>query len=399
MNINKIREDFPILKKRVNGNNLVYFDNGATSQKPLCVINAMVEFYKEHNANIHRGIHKLSEEATEIYERAREKIANFIHAKPNELGFTKNSTEGLNIIVNSSKSLINKDEKIVLTIMEHHANLVPWQRLANNIGCKIEYIYINKDGRIKEGELEKIDRNTKIVSITHASNVLGTINNVKEICKIAKDNGAFCFIDGSQSVPHMNIDVKEIGCDALAFTGHKMLGPMGTGGLFVSESFSDNVKPINYGGDMIIDVDERTSTFKSFPEVIEGGTPNVCGAYGLMKAVEYLKRIGMKNVERHEAMLTKTALDDLTNMKHVEVYGPLDYKDRLGIISFNIKGKHPTDVAYRLNEKGIAVRSGMHCAHPLHKFMGLNGTVRASFYIYNTREEVGYFLDIIRHMG
>ncbi|MEM4195109.1 MAG: cysteine desulfurase [Candidatus Anstonellales archaeon] len=394
MNVNKIRKDFPFLKRKI-----VYFDNAASSQKPKQVVEAMRNFYYEHYANVHRGLHTLSEEATSMYEKSREIISGFIGAKPHELVFTKNSTEAINLVAYSwALNNLKSDDEIVVSILEHHANIVPWQFVCKKTGAKLVYLDIDGEGVIPEKEYEKINRKTRIVSITHVSNVLGTIVPVHDIAKIARDNGALFLVDGSQSSPHMPIDVKKIGCDFFAFTGHKMLGPSGIGGLYIKEEIAETIPPFLYGGDMIKDVNLYESVFADPPQKFEAGTPQIAEAIGLAEAVKYLQNLGMKNVREHEKGLTAHAIKKLSSISHVEFYGPRDVEIRAGVIPFNVQNFSANDVAMYLDEKNIAVRSGLHCAHPLHRRLGLKSTARASFYIYNTEEEIDYFVEMLEKL-
>jgi len=390
----RIAKDFPFLKRKI-----VYFDNAASSQKPKQVVEAMRNFYYEHYANVHRGIHTLSEEATSMYEKSRETIAGFIGAKKEELVFTKNSTEGINLVAYSwALNNLREGDEIVISILEHHANLVPWQFVCKKTGAKLIYLDINSEGMIPEKEYEKISRKTKLVSITHVSNVVGTIVPVVEIGKIAHENNALFLVDGSQSTPHMPVDVKKINCDFFVFTGHKMLGPSGIGGLYIKEGLAENMPPFLYGGDMIKDVELFESTFAPPPQKFEAGTPQIAEAVGLAEAVRYLQRIGMENVREHEKKLTSYALSKLSAIGHVEFYGPKNPEVRAGVIPFNVQGFSAVDVAMYLDEKRIAVRSGLHCAHPLHRRLGLRSTARASFYIYNTEKEIEYFAEVLEKL-
>ena len=402
MDVEKIKNDFPILKRKISGKQVVYLDNGATSQKPVHVIEAMKRYYENHNANIHRSVHALAEEATKIYESARENIANFINAEKEEVIFTKNATEAINLVMYSWGLQLNKGDEIITTIMDHHSNIVPWQFLEKK-GVKVSFIDITDDGMLKMDELGgKISSKTKLVAVTQASNVLGTINNVKEISKLAHDHGALCLVDGAQSVPKMQVDFKKINCDFLAFTGHKMLGPMGIGILAAKHEVLEKMNPFLYGGDMIKKVTVSGSTWNDLPWKFEAGTANVEGAVGLSAAVDYLKKIGMDSVRSHDKQITKYALQKLSEIDDVAIYGPSDPEKRTGAVSFNIIKNnnmliHPHDLASLLNDKGIAIRSGNHCTQPLHDRLGVPSTSRASFYIYNTKEEVDILAEAINH--
>jgi len=398
INISKIREDFPILKRTVNGKPLVYFDNAATSQKPNYVLNAMDEFYRNKNANIHRGVHKLAEESTIAYEEAREKVSKFVGARHSEeIVFVRNATEGLNLIAMTwGRMNIKKSDKIVLTIMEHHSNIVPWQMLGKETGASIEFIEIDSEGRLREDEVkEKIDDATKLVAVTQASNVLGTINAVDQIGREAHRVGALYVVDAAQSVPHMPVNVKEIDCDFLVFSGHKMLGPTGIGVLYGKKQVLENTPPFLGGGEMIREVHTHEATWKDIPYKFEAGTPNAAGAIGLGAAIDYLKKIGMKQVHDYEKELTAYALEKISKVGGITTYGPKDPTSRVGVIAFNLGDIHAHDLASILDEEGIAIRSGHHCAQPLMEYLDVPATSRASFYIYNTKEEVDILISAL----
>ncbi|ABL78349.1 aminotransferase class V-fold PLP-dependent enzyme [Thermofilum pendens] len=394
----RVRRDFPILSKKVHGKQLVYFDNAATSQRPLQVVEAVESFYKSLNANIGRSVHELGLRATEAYEDSRKIVAAFIGAKPEELVFTKNTTESINLAAYSLlvSGLISRGDAIVVTRMEHHSNLLPWVRVAKLAGAELRVVDVDDEGRLRLDEYEKaLSRGAKIVAVTHVSNVTGVVNPVKELCRLAHDAGAFCLVDGAQSTPHMRVDVKDIGADFFAFSGHKMLGPMGTGGLYIRGDLAERLEPPFPGGGAISLVscaeDSCSAEWLHPPHKFEAGTPNVAGAVGLAKAVEYLRSVGMEDVEEHEKRLTAKLLEVLEGVG-ARIYGPRDMKDRLGVVSFNLDGLTPHEVASMLDLEGIAVRSGHHCALPLVKRLGSPmGTVRASLYLYNTPEEVEYF--------
>lgn len=402
MDVEKIRNDFPILKRKISGTQVVYLDNGATSQKPVHVIEAMKKYYESHNANIHRSVHTLAEEATNIYENARENIASFINAEKEEVIFTKNATEAINLVMYSWGLQLNKGDEIITTVMDHHSNIVPWQALEKK-GIKLSFIDITDDGMLRMEELEeKINSKTKLVAVTQASNVLGTINPVEEIAKLAHDHGALCLVDGAQSVPKMQVDFKKIDCDFLAFTGHKMLGPMGIGVLAAKQEILEKMNPFLYGGDMIKKVTVSGSTWNDLPWKFEAGTANVEGAVGMSAAVDYLKRIGMNSVRSHDKQITEYALEKLSEIKDIKIYGPSDPEKRTGAVSFNIVKNndiliHPHDLASLLNDRGIAIRSGNHCAQPLHERLGVPSTARASFYVYSTKEEVDLLVKALEH--
>jgi cysteine desulfurase/selenocysteine lyase len=392
----KIRLDFPILSiRRSDGKPLVYLDNAATSLKPKQVIEAIVEYYEKYTANVHRGIYRLSQEATTLYENSREKIARFIDASPDEIVFVKNATEAINIVAYGLDW--SPGDEVITTVMEHHSNLVPWQMLRDRYGVKLRFLDITNDGLLALDKLpELITERTRLIAIGHVSNVLGTINPIEEVARIARENGILLLVDAAQSVPHMPIDVRRIGCDFLVFSGHKMLGPTGIGCLYVRRGVEDLIKPVLGGGEMIRRVSLERATWNDMPWRMEAGTPNVAGAIGLAAAVDYLLKLGMDNVKSHEDRLTEYALKRLNEFDDVSIYGPMDVRRRSGILSFNVDNVDPHDVALLLDElENIAVRSGVHCAEPLHARLGLPGTVRASFYIYNTMEEIDLLCDTI----
>lgn len=383
----KIKEDFPILRDI----NIAYLDSGATTQKPKCVLDSVYEYYKTSNANPHRGAYGLSIEATRLYDESREKVSEFINSERKEqIIFTRNATESLNLIAYSyGLNNLKKDDKIVLSIMEHHSNLVPWQYVSKKTGAKLEYMYINSNGELEDDEIEKkIVPGVKIVGITHVSNVLGTINPVKDIIKRAHSVGAIVVVDASQSIPHMKVDVKDLDADFLAFSGHKMLAPLGIGVLYGKKELLEKMPPFLFGGDMIEYVYEQETSFEELPNKFEAGTQNVGGAVGLANAIDYLNKIGIENVEKKEKDLLEYALEKLNSLKFLTVYGPKEIEKHAGVISFNINGIHPHDVASILDSQNVCIRSGNHCAQPLLRYMGLDSTLRASFYIYNDKEDV-----------
>ena len=388
----EIRKDFPILK------DITYLDSGATTQKPLEVIDAIANYYKNDNANIHRGAYDLSIRATQAYDNARSKVASFINAaKTQEIVFTRNTTESMNLVAYSyGLNNLKKDDIILISIMEHHSDLVPWQMVAKKTGAKLEYMYVNDEGIIPEEELNKIRDGVKLVGITHVSNVLGTINPVKEITRRAHSVGAIAVVDAAQSVPHMKVDVQDIDCDFLAFSGHKMLAPMGIGVLYGKYDLLDKMTPFLSGGDMIEYVYEQDTTYAPVPTKFEAGTQNVEGAIGLAKAIEYIEKVGYDTIEEIEKDLLTYAMDELTKLEYVDIYGPKDIDKHAGVISFNLKGIHPHDVASILDSEKVCVRSGNHCAQPLLNSMGIDSTCRASFYMYNTREDVDNLVKAIK---
>lgn len=382
-----IKKDFPIL----NDSKMVYLDSGATTQKPIQVIKEVEEFYEKYNANPHRGAYTLSTEATEIYENTRTKIAKFINAKHREeIIFSKNATESLNLIAYSyGMNNLKKDDEIVISIMEHHSNLVPWQKVCEKTGSKLNYMYINDEYEIPDEEIEsKITDKTKIVGITHISNVLGTINNVKKIAKYAHKKGAIVIVDASQSIPHMKIDVQDINCDFLIFSGHKMLSPLGIGILYGKKEILNKMTPFIMGGDMIEYVYEQETTYAPLPNKFEAGTQNVEGVIGLGAAIDYIENIGYDTIHKIESELADYAREKLSKLNYLELYITPNKENHSSVFSFNIKGVHPHDVASILDSQGVCVRSGNHCAQPLLRFMGIDSTCRASFYIYNTKEDV-----------
>lgn len=391
LNVSKIRQDFPILKRKIHGKPLVYLDNAATSQKPRQVIEAISKYYSNYNANIHRGVHTLAEEATEKYEKAREKIAQFIGATSSkEIIFVRNSTEAINLVAYSwGRHNLGKNDEIIISEMEHHSNIVPWQLIAKEKGAKIRYVKVSQEGYLDLEEFNKLlTRKTKLVSLVHISNVFGTINPIEKIGKMIKDTQAKLLVDGSQSVPRMATDVENLGCDFLVLTGHKMLGPTGIGVLYGKRELLEDMPPFLSGGNMIREVHAYSSTWNELPYKFEAGTPNIAGGIALGEAVSYLNSLGMSKVFEHEKMLTFYALTRLREISEVTIYGPASGKEKIGPVAFNIKDVHPHDVAQLLDREGIAVRSGHHCAMPIHKKLNILASCRASFYIYNTKEEI-----------
>lgn len=383
----EIRNDFPILRE----NKIAYLDSGATTQRPIQVLDKVYNFYKSENANPHRGAYKLSIQATEVYENARQKVADFINApSARNIVFTRNATESLNLLAYSyGLNNVKKDDKIVLSIMEHHSNLVPWQMVCQKNGAKLEYMYTNSNGELTTEEIDKkIVPGVKIVGITQVSNVLGTINPIKEIIKKAHSVGAIVIVDGSQSVPHMKVDVQKLDADFLVFSGHKMLSPFGIGVLYGKKNLLDSMTPFLFGGDMIEYVYEQETIFAEVPTKFEAGTQNVGGAVGISAAIDYLKNIGMENIEKIEKELTKYAYEELSKLDFITLYGPKDLQKRSGVFSFNVNGVHPHDVASVLDSQDVCVRSGNHCAQPLLRYMNLDSTCRASLYVYNTKEDI-----------
>lgn len=396
LDVEEIRKDFPILNRRVKGRKLVYLDNAATSQKPVQVINAVKEYYEKYNANVHRGFHTLSQEASELYEKAHEVVAKFINAYSwEEVIFTSGATESLNIIAYSyGLKHLREGDEIVLTVMEHHSNMLPWRRVAEIKGARVKYVDITDDGKLRYEEFEKaITERTRVVAVTHMSNVLGTINDIRRIAKLAHSVDAVIVVDGAQSVPHIPVDVRSLDIDFLAFSGHKMLAPTGIGVLWGRRDLLEELTPLKTGGGAIKDVTLDSVVLADLPWRFEAGTPNIAGAVGLMEAVKYLTRIGMENIHRHEVELVEYTLKRMDELDRVEVYGTRDLMWRGGVIAFNIKGLNHHSVAKILDTMGIAVRSGMHCAHPLHYRLGLKGTVRASYYLYNGLDDVDSLIE------
>jgi len=390
----KIREDFPIFKKSPN---LVYFDSAATSQKPRIVIETIKEFYEDYNSNIHRGVYSLSLEASKRYEEAHYKVAELINADKKEIIFTKNATEALNLVAYSYAFYnIKEGDEIVTTIMEHHSNFLPWKKIAELKGAKLKFIKLNKKTYELEFDEKIITEKTKIVALCFVSNFLGIINPVKEIIKIAKEKGAVVVLDGAQAVPHLPVDVKEIGCDFLAVSGHKMLGPSGTGFLWGRKELLEKMEPFIVGGGAIENVKIDEVKWASIPWKFEAGTPIIAGGIALGEAAEYLKNIGMENVFEHEKELTNYCIERMKEIEEVEIYG--SSLKRVGVIPFNVKGADPHDIAGMLDSEGICVRSGRHCTHPLLDFLGIESSVRISFYIYNTVEEIDRFMEALKRI-
>lgn len=387
MNIEETKKDFPIFENK----NIAYLDSGATTQKPRYVLDKINEYYEKSNANPHRGAYSLSVEATELYESARAKIANFINAKyPEEIIFSKNASESLNLVAYSyGLDNLSEGDEVVLSIMEHHSNLVPWQMVTKKTKSTLKYMYINKDFELSKEEIEsKITDKTKIVAITQVSNVLGTINNVKEIIKYAHKKGAKVLVDASQSIPHMKVDVRDLDADFLAFSGHKMLAPLGIGVLYGKREILNKMNPFLMGGDMIEYVYEQNTTFAPLPNKFEAGTQNVEGVVGLAAAIEYIEKIGYDEIDKIEKEVVSYAIDELSKLDFLTLYMTPNRENHSSVISFNINGVHPHDVASILDSENVCVRSGNHCAQPLMRFLGIDSTCRASFYFYNTKEDV-----------
>ncbi len=387
-----IKKDFPLLnEKTVNGKKISYLDSAATTQKPIQVLDVIDAFYKKYNANPHRGTYQLSQEATEQYEQAREKIAQFINAPSKEqIIFTKNASESLNLLAYSyGMDNIKEGDEIVISIMEHHSNLVPWQKVAKSKNATLKYMYINKEYELSDEEIEnKITDKTKIVSITQVSNVLGTINNVEKIIKTAHKHGSIVIVDGSQSIPHMKIDVQKMDCDFFIFSGHKLLAPLGIGVLYGKKKLLNNMSPFLMGGDMIEYVYEQDTTYAPLPNKFEAGTQNAGGAVGLAAAIDYINELGYDKIDEIEKELMDYAYEKLQSLDYLELYMTPNKENHQGVISFNIKNVHPHDVASILDSENVCVRSGNHCAQPLLRYLGLDSTCRVSFYFYNTKEDI-----------
>jgi len=402
VDLSRYKNDFPILQRKVRGGNtLIYLDSGATSQKPEIVIEAEANFYRTKNAAVHRGAHLVAEEASEVYEGARDNVARFIGAKSDEVIFTKSATESLNLIAYSlgnpeSKFHLNSGDEIVVSEMEHHANLIPWQQLAKRVGAKLTWFKITDEGRLDLSDIDKlINKKTKVVAITHQSNVLGTIVPLAQITKAAHAVGAVVVLDACQSVPHFAVDSKKLEVDFLAFSGHKVLGPTGIGVLWGKSELLDQLEPALFGGSMVDSVSMQGATWAKAPRKFEAGVPNMAQAVGLSAAIDYISEIGMDKVAQHEQELTKQLISGLQNTSGVQVIGPVDMKDRGGVVSFTVDGVHPHDVGQYLDQFGIAVRTGHHCAWPLMRRLNLVGTTRASFHLYNDENEVEVLLNTV----
>ena len=388
--IEKVRSDFPILRRTVHGKRLVYLDNSNTTQKPRAVIDALVDYYSKHNSNVHRAVYVLAEEATESYEGARRKVAGFVGAPAKELVFVRGTTEATNLVRFAwGETHVRKGDLLVSTLMEHHSNIVPWQLLAKRKKATLKFVGLRPDGTLDMESLESLLKESpKLVAVTHCSNVLGTINDVAKICAKARAAGATTLVDGAQAVPHMPVDIRSFEPDFYAFSGHKMLGPMGIGGLLAKKELLEEMEPFHGGGEMIREVFLDHSTWNDVPYKFEAGTVNVADAIGLGAAIDYLSGIGMAKVREHEVKLLDYALRTLAEVKGFQQYGPLDLKRRAGVLSFNFADVHPHDLATILDEEGIAIRSGHHCAQPLMRWLNVTATNRASFHVYNSYDDV-----------
>jgi cysteine desulfurase/selenocysteine lyase len=391
MNPYEIRKLFPILDQEVNGQPLVYLDSAATSQKPAAVIETIEDYYRGYNSNVHRGVHTLGTKATDAYEGAREKVRKFINAASmEEVIFTRGTTTSLNTVAKSyGGANLSEGDEIVISYMEHHSNIIPWQQIAKETGATLKYLPLQEDGTISLDDARStITDAAKIVSIMHVSNVLGVINPVKEIAQIAHEHGAIMVVDGAQSTPHIKVDVRDLDCDFFAFSSHKMVGPTGIGVLYGKKELLENMEPIEFGGEMIDFVGLYESTWKELPWKFEGGTPIIAGAIGLGAAIDFLDEIGLDNIEAHEHKLAAYALERMSVIEGITIFGPKDPSKRAGVVTFNIADVHPHDVATVLDADGIAVRAGHHCAQPLMKWLNVSATARASFYLYNTEEDI-----------
>ncbi len=397
--VKRVREDFPILKRRVHGKRLVYLDNAATSQKPQIMIDALASYYGSYNANVHRGIHTLAEEATANYEATRKRVARLIgESEPRNIVFTRNTTESLNLLAHSLGRHVGEGDEILLTQMEHHSNLVPWFMLAERTGACVRHIPIGlDDGRLDLSELDGlITKRTKIVSIAHISNVLATVNPVEEIIAAARKVGAFTILDAAQSVPHVPVDVTALGADFIVFSAHKMLGPTGVGVLWGSQEQLADLDPFLGGGEMIRDVELNAATWNDAPWKFEAGTPNIADVIAFGASVDYLMKLGMANVHRHEQALMEYAMERLLSFDWIRIFGPREPAKRSGLITFNVEDIHPHDLSTILDHCGVAIRAGHHCAQPLHELLGVTSTARASFYVYNDTDDIDVFIDALK---
>ncbi|MGQ4079834.1 cysteine desulfurase [Streptococcus dysgalactiae] len=396
LDANHIKQDFNILDQLVNDEPLVYLDNAATTQKPTVVLEALRSYYETDNANVHRGVHTLAERATSQYEASRQLVADFIKAKSSkEVIFTRGTTTSLNWVARFAEQVLTAGDEVLVSVMEHHANIIPWQQVCQKTGAKLVYAYL-KHGQLDMTDLaQKLTPKTKFVSLAHVSNVLGCVNPIKEIAELVHANGAYLVVDGAQSIPHLPIDVQELDCDFFAFSAHKMYGPTGLGILYGKEELLHQMESIEFGGEMIDFVYEQSATWKGLPWKFEAGTPHIAGAIGLAAAVSYLQDIGMTEVQAHEADLVAYILPKLRAIEGLTLYGPEQPENRAGVIAFNLDGLHPHDLATALDYEGVAVRAGHHCAQPLLSYLNVSATVRASFSLYNTREDCDRLVDAI----
>lgn len=392
----RIRKDFPILDQVVNDEPLVYLDNAATTQKPQQVLDVLADYYQKDNANVHRGVHTLSERATARYEAARQKVADFIQAKSSkEILFTRGTTTGLNWVAQFAKEILQPDQEVIISVQEHHSNIIPWQQACQQTGAKLRYVTL-KDGELDMDHLRSLlSSKTQFVSLAHVSNVLGSVAPIGEIAELVHQVGAYLVVDGAQSVPHMTVNVQELDVDFYAFSGHKMLGPTGIGVLYGKEELLNLMSPVEFGGEMIDFVYEQSATWKELPWKFEAGTPNIAGAIGLGAAIDYLTEIGMDAIQVHEAELVDYVFPKLQAIPGLTIYGSQDLSKRTGVIAFNLDDLHPHDVATALDYEGVAVRAGHHCAQPLLRYLQVPATVRASFYIYNTKADCDKLVEAI----
>ena len=402
--INKIREDFPILAREVYGKPLVYLDNAATTQKPVCVLDAMRDEYLNVNANVHRGVHYLSQQATDLHEAAREQVCQFIHAaKTEEIIFTRGTTEAINLVASAfCESQMKEGDEVLVTEMEHHSNIVPWQLQAMKRGIVVKHLPITDDGKIELSTINcQLSTKTKLISLAHVSNVLGTVNPVKEIIRLAHERGIPVLVDGAQSAPHFQVDVQDMDCDFFAFSGHKMYGPTGIGVLYGKEEWLEKLPPYQGGGEMIDKVTWEKTTFERLPFKFEAGTPDFVATHGLAKAIEYIQSLGFEAIQQHEQELTRYCMEQLQTIDGIKIYGPQlkDHSLKDAVVSFNVGDIHHLDLGTLLDRLGIAVRTGHHCAQPLMDRLGISGTVRASFALYNTKEEVDILVEGIRRVA
>lgn len=393
------RNDFPILNQKINNNQLIYADNGATTQKPQIMIDNLVEYYSKYNSNIHRSAHTLAQKSDELYENTREKVAKLINSNSNEIVFTKGTTNSLNMVCFGLIHILEENHNIVVSEVEHHANLVNWQEIAQKTGCELRFIKVDEDFRLDLNHAkELIDENTQIVSINHISNLTGSINDVKQIGEICKEINSIFILDGAQSVPHIKIDVKELNCDFLAFSSHKMCGPTGVGILYGKTEKLELLEPIEFGGDMIDEVNYEKTTYNSLPHRLEAGTPNIADVIAFGQSVDYLLEIGLEKIEKHEEILTKYFLEKSQELNKFELLGSKNSDNRSAIFSFNIKGLDSQDVGFLMDSKGIAIRTGHHCVQPFHKKQEILGTARVSLYFYNTIEEIDTIIQELKEI-
>ncbi|MGQ5513220.1 cysteine desulfurase [Streptococcus anginosus] len=397
LDVEILRRDFPILDQIVNDEPLVYLDNAATTQKPTQILEAIAAYYEKDNANVHRGVHTLAERATAAYEAARERVRSFIHAASmKEVLFTRGTTTGLNWVARYAESVLQPGDEVLISVMEHHSNIIPWQEACKKTGARLIYAYL-KDGMLDLADFRsKLTEKTRFVALAHVSNVLGVVNPIKEIAELVHQANALLVVDGAQSVPHMKIDVQDLGVDFFAFSGHKMLGPTGIGVFYGKEELLERMSAVEFGGEMIDFVYEQEATWKELPWKFEAGTPNIAGAIGLAAAIDYLDKIGMETVHQYEQELIAYAFPKLQAVEGLTIYGSEDLAQRSGVISFNLAGLHPHDVATALDYEGVAVRAGHHCAQPLLSYLGVAATVRASFYLYNTKADCDKLVEALQ---